>query len=87
MYLLNIDKPTKSCTLHRSNCHTVLIKETNRKGINRILVDGGWIKFISKEEAINSYEFKQLNFLFNECNLCMKKVDQSFNASLSGESI
>jgi hypothetical protein len=71
MYVLNIDKPTKSCTLHLSNCNSLLIKETKKKGIGQLLEDGGWIEFFSKEEAINCYESKHLSYSFRGCSKCI----------------
>jgi hypothetical protein len=73
MYLLNIDKPTKSCTLHFLNCYTILLEGTKRKGIDHLLEDGGWIKFTSKEEAISSYDSEYKGFSFKDCGKCMKR--------------
>ena len=50
---VNIDKPTKKCTLHTDcNCQYVInMKETPLKGIESMKRDGGWYSFISITEA------------------------------------
>ncbi|MED4018537.1 hypothetical protein [Sutcliffiella cohnii] len=49
---MNIDKPTKKCTIH-SNCSFIDKKsETKYKGILELKRDGGWLKFNSKDEAL-----------------------------------
>lgn len=52
MVWVNVDKPTKNCTIHGSNCIFVLRKrETKYKGLGKIKRDGGWILFESVEDA------------------------------------
>ena len=53
MIWVNVDKPTKKLTIHTNpNCIYVLNKkETLNKGIGKLKRDGGWISFISIEEA------------------------------------
>ena len=51
-FWVNVDKPTKTCTIHKSECGHVLKSETPYyKGIRRLKRDGGWLSFASLEEA------------------------------------
>ena len=50
-FWVNVDKPTKTCTIHRRECGHVLKSETPYKGIKRLKRDGGWFSFASAEEA------------------------------------
>jgi hypothetical protein len=71
MYLLNIDNPTRSCTLHEANCNFVLLRDTNRKGVEKMLSDGGWFGFNSKEEALAEYENNYPKFKLKKCEKCI----------------
>lgn len=71
MYLMNIDNPTRSYTLHEANCNTVLLRDTYRKGIEKMLTDGGWFGFNSKEEAIAEHENYYSKYKFTECGKCI----------------
>ena len=53
MVWLNIDKPTKKCTLHmNSNCTYLQEKgETEYKGIGNLKRDGGWLSFADPKLA------------------------------------
>lgn len=62
MIWMNIDIPTKICTIH-SNCSYVeRKKETLFKGIHELKRDGGWKSFNSKEEAISYHTEKYLDY-------------------------
>ena len=51
-FWVNVDKPTKSCVVHREGCRYEQDKsETPLKGINELKRDGGWLFFASLEEA------------------------------------
>lgn len=54
MIWLNIDKPTRKCTLHaNSQCtHLLKKKETMYKGLGRLKRDGGWLYFGSTRVAV-----------------------------------
>lgn len=53
---LNIDKPTRRCTMHVESCpYTNTKHETPLKGIGELKRDGGWLKFASTSDAINLY--------------------------------
>lgn len=56
-YWLNVDKPTKKCTMHVEGCIFELEKrETPLKGIGRIKRDGGWFSFSSLQEIKNYFD-------------------------------
>ncbi|MCR2820053.1 hypothetical protein [Lederbergia panacisoli] len=48
---MNIDKPTKKCTIHTNCSYLDKKSETKYKGILELKRDGGWLKFDSKNEA------------------------------------
>lgn len=73
MFVLNVDKPEKMCTLHDpSRCNRVLLVATPRKGINgEIRDDGGWVP-VSSQEAAREYGVTEFPaFEYRECR-CMK---------------
>lgn len=43
MFLVNVDKPTRTCTIHKEGCRYVLKNETPLKGIGELKDDGGWV--------------------------------------------
>ncbi|SES62146.1 hypothetical protein SAMN05216389_10188 [Oceanobacillus limi] len=49
---VNIDIPTKHFGIHSENRS----RTPKYKGINKLLRDGGWLKFTSKEEAYRLYK-------------------------------
>ena len=53
MVWLNVDKPTKKCTLHMNSSCTYLQKksETPYKGIGNLKRDGGWLSFADPKLA------------------------------------
>jgi len=51
-YWVNVDKPTKTCTIHVRGCEYDNRKiETEYKGIGNLKRDGGWLPFESLKEA------------------------------------
>ncbi len=76
-YWLNVDIPTKICTIHRSNCpFTRRIKETDVKGIGRIKIRGGWLQFNSIDEIREYFEanFNTKKYVLRYCLKCMKEL-------------
>lgn len=55
MYLLNIDFPLRSCTLHREHCTWRPRKEPRYKGFGEMKRDGGWLSFSTVSEAESFY--------------------------------
>ena len=53
MIWMNVDKPTKKCTIHTDpGCQYVLNKrETPLKGVEELKSDGGWLSFASQGDA------------------------------------
>ncbi|AFQ45347.1 MULTISPECIES: hypothetical protein [Desulfosporosinus] len=53
MVWMNVDKPTKKCTLHmNSSCNYLQEKrETEYKGIGNLKCDGGWLSFTDPKLA------------------------------------
>jgi hypothetical protein len=61
---VNIDKPTKKCTIHSKCTYLDKKRETKYKGILELKRDGGWLKFDSNNQAKefikNHYDTYQL---------------------------
>lgn len=53
---MNIDIPTKKCTIHSDCVYVDKKSETKYKGILKLKRDGGWLKFKSKNDAKAYYE-------------------------------
>jgi hypothetical protein len=70
MNWVNIDKPTKTITLHRPDCKYIPVKESIFKGIERELRDGGWFPFMSMDEAQQLYFDKHPEFKQKTCSSC-----------------
>jgi hypothetical protein len=74
-FWLNIDKPTKRCTIHRKGCiYERNKKETPLKGINKLKQDGGWLPFLTTNE-INEYfnqRWKKNNYILSNQCPCMR---------------
>ncbi|MEK3853456.1 hypothetical protein [Cytobacillus sp. FSL H8-0458] len=65
---VNIDKPTRTYTIHKAGTCTYVIqkKETKHKGIGKLKEDGGWLPFESMDyvnkfigDKFSKYEMKQ----------------------------
>lgn len=53
---MNVDTPTKKCTIHRKSCRFEREKkETLLKGIGHLKQDGGWIVFTTLRDAQNYF--------------------------------
>ncbi len=74
-FWLNIDIPTRICTVHSDKCSFVKkIMETMFKGVGELKRDSGWLKFKSMNE-INSYfklNFEGKGFILRKCLVCLK---------------
>ncbi len=56
LYWLNVDIPTKKCTLHRAGCiYETSKQETSLKGIRQLKRDGGWLSFSSELDATATF--------------------------------
>ena len=68
---VNINRPTKKCTIHTNlSCSYVLtIKETPRKGLEVLKIDGGWKSFPIYDEAVDyCHELeKNKNYIITTC--------------------
>lgn len=65
VYWMNVDVPTQKCTIHRIGCEHELRKyETNKKGIEKIKENGGWLSFQSLPAAEMHYRnhYQQRNY-------------------------
>ncbi len=46
MFWVNVDIPSKTCTMHTTECiHTKNRRETKLKGLGVLKSDGGWLSF------------------------------------------
>ena len=73
-YWLNVDFPTRTCVVHVDGCRYVRgMRETFRKGVGRLKVDGGWLKFDSLEDVEEFFEreFRSRGFVLKYCSICM----------------
>ncbi len=72
MFWVNIDKPTKTCVIHKEGCRYILSEETPYKGIERLKCDGGWFSFVSLEEAENyaKEEWEAKGYKVWQCKRC-----------------
>ena len=74
-YWMNIDKPKKRCTVHSEVCRYSREKsETSLKGIGTIKRDGGWMPFISIEEARTYFDenWYSPGYTFSPCRFCLE---------------
>ena len=74
-YWMNIDKPWKNCMVHSEVCRYSRGKrETSLKGIGTIRRDGGWMPFISLEEARTYFDenWHHLGYTFLPCRVCLE---------------
>jgi hypothetical protein len=72
MYWLNIDFPTKQCTVHRQNCNQRPKKEPKYKGFGTLKRDGGWLSFKTTGEAEFLYrsKYQGRGYKFVRCSYC-----------------
>jgi hypothetical protein len=68
MFWVNVDKPTKKCTIHKKNCtYVVKQRETTLKGIGKLKKDGGWFDFKTNNEAENYCRSNFSNYNISHC--------------------
>jgi hypothetical protein len=82
MFWLEVDASTQTATLHRGECIHIAPKESDRKGINEMRMDGGWFSFESVGEAMRFFKVKKLNGEINYCLLC-KPLDHLEDVSMA----
>lgn len=70
-YWVNVDFPTKSCTLHAAGCRYEQNKyPTLSKGIRQLKRDGGWLPFNSAAEAEQHCNANFPNLTIKKCGTC-----------------
>jgi len=75
MFWMNIDKPTKTITIHSNTCKYVVKKETKYKGIERERRDGGWYLIDSTLESQQFYHYSYPHFDRKRCGSCQHEFD------------
>jgi len=67
MIWVNIDKPTKKCTIHNKDCTFAKNKEeTKLKGIGSLKRDGGWLSFKTEDAAENYCQENYNNYYISK---------------------
>jgi len=84
---MNMDKPKKRCTVHSEVCRYSREKsETSLKGIGTIKMSGGWMPFISIEEARTYFDenWYPLRYAYSICHFCLEwqRIGPGFKYSL-----
>jgi hypothetical protein len=78
-YWMNIDRPSKRCQLHRSDCNHVQSKfATPLKGVGELRSEGGWLEFGSIPDAIAYFDrnYRKLEFdRLEKCQDCWRPID------------
>ena len=82
MFWLEVDSITQTATVHRGECIHITPKETDRKGLNEMRVDGGWFSFESVGDAMRFFKVKKLSGEINYCLLC-KPLDHLEDVSMA----
>ena len=69
MTWLNVDKPTKKCTIHDDpNCeYVVAMAATSNKGIGQLRADGGWLDFPTVAAAAQHARASWSNYDTTQC--------------------
>ena len=72
MYLVNVDFPNETCTLHRRNCGRKPLKEPKYKGFGKMKRDGGWLSFETVEKAESHYnrKWQRQGYKWIRCSYC-----------------
>ena len=89
---MNIDKPTKTCTLHADNQCTYLktLQDKPYRGVNELKRHGGWLSFENVREAQEYYLAKFDNYsLIEHCmgdNMDVSRIE-SKHSNMDVESI
>jgi len=68
-YWANIDIPTETFTIHRSDCY-YKPRATQNKGVNKIKRYGGWMSFKDIHTATTVYNDEYSKFTYNLCKFC-----------------
>jgi hypothetical protein len=68
-YWANIDTPTETFTVHRSDCY-YKPRSTQNKGVNKIERSGGWMSFNDIHAATEYYNEEYSTFSYNLCKFC-----------------
>ncbi len=78
-YWMNIDRPSRRCQLHRSDCDHVQSKyATPLKGVGELRSDGGWLGFGSIPEAFSYFDrnYRELEYdRLEKCQVCWRPID------------
>lgn len=69
-YWVNVDFPTGSYKLHRTDCRHCNSTETTLKGVKRLKSDGGWLEYSNKQEASDHWRLHHSNLKWNPCKVC-----------------
>ncbi len=69
MAWLNVDKPTKKCTVHDDpQCqHVVGMTATANKGVGQLRSDGGWLDFPTAAAATRHARATWPNYKVTQC--------------------
>jgi len=73
MFWVNIDTPTKTCTIHTENCDSSKNKkDTKLKGVGLLKSDGGWLPFgtFVQAEDYCKKEFVQSGYIIRK-DVCL----------------
>jgi len=70
MFWLDVDKPTKTATVHRDECVHAVPGGGEQKGVNEMRRDGGWFSFDSVGEAMRFHKEQQLTGRVIMCSHC-----------------
>ena len=70
MFWLDVDKPTKTATVHRDECVHAVPECGEHKGVNEMLRDGGWLSFDSVGEAMRLHKERRLTGKIVMCSVC-----------------
>ena len=83
MFWLEVDLKTQTATLHRDDCIHIKPEATDRKGVNTMKADGGWLSFSSVGEAMRFHKTQRLNGEVQACLLC-KPLNHISDVSIAG---
>ena len=78
-YWMNVDRPSRRCQLHRSDCvHVQSIYATPLKGVGELRSEGGWLEFGSIPEAFSYFDrnYRELEYdRLEKCQDCWRPID------------
>jgi len=71
MFWANVDKPTRTCVIHKDECWCILRKESPYKGIEKFKPNGGWFQFPSIRGVENyAKEWEAKGYKVWKCKHC-----------------